>query len=75
LERDALFAGRPFDHLREQLTGPADERQSLLVLVGPRAFAYKHQPRLFITGAKHDPVPALMQATSFAVTNIFADFA
>jgi hypothetical protein len=66
--------GRPFDHLREELSGPADERQSLLVLVGPRAFTYKHKPRLFIAGTKHDPVPALMQATAFAVTNIFAYF-
>jgi hypothetical protein len=66
--------GRPFDHLREELSGPADERQSLLVLVGPRAFTYKHKPRLCIAGTKHDPIPALMQATAFAVTNIFAYF-
>src|ERR1700676_2516033 len=71
---DAFFGGRPFDHLREKLSGPADERQALRVLVGPWAFAYKHQSRLFIAGAKHDPVPALMQATPFAVSNIIADF-
>src|SRR6202162_6648601 len=74
LERDAFLAGGPFNHLGEKLSGPADERQPLRVLVGPRAFTYKHQSRLIITGAKHDPVPALVQATPFAVSNIFADF-
>src|SRR6202162_957181 len=74
LQRDALFGGGSFDHLREKLSCPADERQSLLVLVGPRAFTYKHQPRLCIAGTKHDPIPALMQATAFAVSNIFAYF-
>src|ERR1035438_10366995 len=73
-ERDAFFLGRPFNHLGEELSGPADERQSLRVLVGPWAFAYKHQFRLFIAGTKHDPIPALMQATPFAVSNIFAYF-
>src|SRR5579864_2522010 len=74
LERDALFMGSPFNHLREELSGPADERQPLRVLVGPRAFTYKHQPRLLGPGPEHYPVPALMQATSFAVTNIFQYF-
>src|SRR5579864_5559716 len=74
LERDALFMGGPFNHLGEELSGPADERQPLRVLVGPRAFAYKHQPRLLGPGPEHYSVPALMQATSFAVTNIFQYF-
>jgi hypothetical protein len=60
--------------LRQKLSGPADERQALRVLVGPWAFSYKHQPRLFIARTKHDPIPALMQATAFAVSNIFAYF-
>src|SRR5690349_9061000 len=50
LERDALFMGRPFNHLGEKLSGPADERQPLRVLVGTRAFTYKHQPRLLGPG-------------------------
>src|SRR5579862_3651377 len=33
LDRDALFMGRPLNHLREKLSGPADERQPLRVLV------------------------------------------
>src|ERR1700680_1053140 len=59
LEWDAFFAGGPFNHLREELSGPADERQPLRVLVGPRAFTYKHQPRLLGPGPEHYPVPAL----------------
>src|SRR4029077_8400421 len=74
LDRNALFLGGSFNHLREKLSGPADERQSLLVLVGPRAFPYKHQFRLLISGTKHNLVPALMQPTPLAVTNIFAYF-
>src|ERR1700738_1849122 len=74
LERDALFTGGPFNHLGQKLSGPADERQPLRVLVGSRAFTYKHQPRLLGPGPEHDSVPALMQATSFAVTNIFQYF-
>jgi hypothetical protein len=56
------------------LSGPADERHPLLVLVGPRAFAYKHQFRLFVTGPKNDLVPALAQAAPLAVTYIFDYF-
>jgi hypothetical protein len=74
LERDALFTGGPFNHLGEKLSGPADERQPLRVLVGTRAFTYKHQPRLLGPGPEHYPVPALMQATSFAVTYILRYF-
>src|SRR5258708_33985987 len=74
LDGNALFLGRSFNHLREKLSGPADERQSLLVLVGPRAFAYKHQFRLLVPGTKHYFVPALVQSTPLAVTNIFAYF-
>src|SRR5260221_10828433 len=74
LDGNALFLGRSFNHLREKLSGPADERQSLLVLVGPRAFAYKHQFRLLVPGSEDYPVPTLMQTTPLAVTNIFAYF-
>src|SRR5260370_6777039 len=74
LDGNALFLGRSFNHLREKLPGPADERQPLLVLVGPRAFAYKHQFRLLVPGPKNNPVPAFVQSTPLAVTNIFAYF-
>jgi hypothetical protein len=65
--------GGALDHLGEQLAGPADERQALLVLVGPRAFPYKHQPCLLVTGTENDLLPPVAQATAFAVTYIFAD--
>src|SRR5882724_1565972 len=74
LDGNALLVGSAFNHLREKLSGPADERQPLLVLVGPRAFAYKHQFRLLVAGSENDPVPTLMQTTPLAVTNIFAYF-
>jgi len=56
------------------LSGPADERRPLLVLVGPRAFAYKHQSRLLVTSSENNFVPALMQTAPFAVTYIFDYF-
>ena len=66
--------GSAFNHLREKLSGPADERQPLLVLVGPRAFAYKHQFRLLVTRPEDNFITALMQATPFAVTYILHYF-
>ena len=36
------------DHLRKKLSGPSDKRQSLRVLISPRAFSHEHQPGLFI---------------------------
>src|SRR5260370_12667043 len=73
-ERDALPFGGPFDHLRQELSGPADERRPLLVLVGPRAFAYKHQSRLLVARSKDDPCPAPTPASPFAVSYIFGYF-
>src|SRR5258708_6940000 len=73
-ERDALPFVGPFDHLRQKVSGPADERRPLRVLVGPRAFAYKHQSCLLVAGSKDDLVPALTQAAPFAVSYIFGYF-
>src|ERR1019366_4429604 len=38
-ELDAFLLRRAFDHLGEQLSGAADERDALRVLIGARAFA------------------------------------
>ena len=56
------------------MSGPADERQPLRVLVGPRAFAYEHQSRVPVTGPKNYFVTAFMEAAAFAVADILNDF-
>ena len=73
-ERDAFLVGGALDHLREQLAGPADERQTLRILVRPRAFPHKHQFRLLVAGSEYELVPSVVQTAAFALTYIFQDF-
>ena len=67
------LAAVPFDHLREQLPGAADEREALRIFIGARAFADEHQPRLFVARSEDDLVAALVQAAAFAIADVGED--
>ncbi len=73
-QRDAFFSGCPFNHLRQKLSGSADERQPLRVLVCPRAFPDKHNFSVRVTGAEYDSIPMFVKAAAFAVAYIVTDF-
>src|SRR5215469_5156556 len=61
------------NHIVQQLTGAADERQPLRVFIGTRAFADEHQLGLRIARTKDEIGAALMQAAKAAVADIGAD--
>ena len=51
------------EHAREQLSGGADERLPLLVLVEPRRLPDEHQVGVWIAHAEHDLRPRLREST------------
>src|SRR5215469_5077489 len=61
------------NHIVQQLTGAADERQPLRVFIGTRAFANEHQLGLRIARTKDEIGAAFMQAAKAAVADIGAD--
>ena len=52
-----MFAIYHFKHIVEQLTGGADERLALQILLLARSFADEHQLALGIADAENDVVP------------------
>src|SRR5262249_49356820 len=70
---DALFLCRALDHLREQLSGAADERDALRVFIGAGAFADEHQRRFLVADAEDDFVAAFVQAAAAAIADVLYD--
>ena len=52
----------PLEQLGQQPTGPAHERQSLAILLGPRRLAHEHQVGVGVAGAEDDLGPRLATA-------------
>jgi hypothetical protein len=57
------------EHLGEELSGPADERKPLGVLVGARAFADHHELGAWIARPEHDRRPPLAELALAAALN------
>ena len=61
----ACRRARPLGHQAiEQLTGPADERQALTVLLCAGPFAHEHEVRVGVAGPEDDLGAALGQAAA-----------
>ena len=73
LDRDAFLRRRAFDHLREQLSGAADERKALLIFIGAGAFADEHQPGLLVARSEDDLVARLVQPAARAIADVGED--
>jgi len=63
------FFAVPLDHLGQQLAGASDKRDALLVLIGSRSFADKHQRRLVIAYAEDNFVAPFVQAAAMAIAD------
>src|SRR5580698_2430196 len=72
-DRDAFFRCRTFNHLREQLSRAADERQTLLIFVGAGALADEHEPGLLVARSENDLVARLMQTAALAIADVLKD--
>ena len=68
----ALQAHR-FDHLRQQFSGAADERQALHVFIVAGAFADKNQLGVGIAVAKNDGVSCVVEFAARAFAEIGAN--
>src|SRR6476646_9216138 len=65
------FLGRGiFNHLRQELPGPAHEWQALVVFVRSRSFAYEHQRSFFVPGAEYDMGARFAQTAALAIADI-----
>ena len=73
LQRNPLAARRILDHLCEELSGAAHERDALRVFIRARPFADKHQSRLRVTDPEHNLVTALAQTAAFALAEVRTD--
>ncbi len=73
-ERDAFLGGGAFDHLREELTGSADEGNSLGVLVGSGTFSYEDQFGLLVAYSEDDFVSGIAETAAVAVADVVDDF-
>src|SRR4029453_6383777 len=61
-----------FEHLREELSGAADERKPLRVLVGARTLADNDELRPRVPGAEHDGgAPLAELALAAALSRLF----
>jgi hypothetical protein len=67
-----LFCG-VLNHLRQQLAGAPDKRDTLGIFIRARAFADKDQRGLFVPHSEHDFVSLLMQAASVAIPDVLHD--
>src|ERR1035437_5260944 len=70
---DAFLFRRVFDHLGEQLSGAADERDALRVLVCAGAFTDEDQRGLWIANAEDDLVAGLGEAAAAAIAHVLDD--
>ena len=55
------------EHVVEQLSGRADKRHALAVLLLTRAFANEHDACVFCTVSEHEAVPRLAEAAAMAL--------
>ena len=67
------FEANGLDNLRQQLTGPADERQALLVFIVTRSFAYEYEFGIRITGTKDEIRTLGRKLAALAVPNFGPD--
>ena len=70
---DAFFLGGVLDHLGEQLSGAAHERDALGVFVGAGAFAHEDQRRVLVAHSEDQFVAPLVQAAAAAIADIVED--
>ncbi len=68
----ARHAQALLDDVRQQLSGPAHEREPLLVLFGPRRLAHEHQLGLRVALAEHDRLAARGERAAVAVADRLA---
>ena len=62
-----------FDHLREQFSGAADERQALDIFIVARAFADENEFRRGAARAEYDVGALLAELAAFAVADVGAN--
>jgi len=55
------------EHVVEQLSGRADKRHALAVLLLTRAFANEHDACAFCTVSEHEAVPRLAETAAMAL--------
>jgi hypothetical protein len=70
---NSLLGRGVFDHLRQQLAGTADERKTLLVFIGARSFADKHEWRLLIAGSEDNRIAPFAEPAAAAIADIEPD--
>src|ERR1035441_7062859 len=71
---DAFLLRRIFDHLGEQLSGPADERDALRGVIGAGAFADEDQRGLRVADAEDDLIAGFPEAAAAAIAYVLDDF-
>src|SRR5882762_8467845 len=62
-----------FDHLRKQFSRAPDERQTLRIFIGARAFAHKNQLGLGISVAENNFVSRAVELTARAFAKVLAN--
>src|SRR5580704_7481784 len=73
LDWDAFLGRRAFDHLGEQLSRAANERQPLRILVGARAFADEHELCFTVARSEDDLMAGFVEAAALAIADIPED--